>query len=1234
MDLYRRTFTLTVMRQFIRRTRGIRRICYLKAGKKGTQTGPVFPPPYQHDRPTGGIGFNVTPPSGCTPLQREALHLMSIIIDLPRAELDGHRYPLNRCRLPVFRQEGNLVAKMVTIALQGRCNMRRASNPMSDRSIPTTTGDESTAIELAVVPLPPSAATSGRFRSSISMRTTQRIRLPESGPKQDEGAPNSTACPGWGSALVINHNGRFDAVAPPRHGRFRCPSTANSHPESKQDEMKKRETPNRVRDMARFVRACQGPGLEPGTEHSNDVDARTKRSLEVASTGPGCGVEIRLYLSRGGRRAPMKVPSKTGLLYCSIQRPRDLYGYTTEYGLSLKPVSRVNTPIIPGLSAVLWPESATGFVSPLLCKEQGAEETSKQGTHQDHGFMDGNPNPYPSQLLGVSKHFTSKPISQANRVPRGVAGEKYGCRCLLRDFLPGWLDLYGANIAPQQLSVDPAIQHKGVYYVTSNEEIMPSEIMPSTDAGSRIDDIGRPATTFPRPGGPAAACTRLPPLLEWRSIHQMAGLTECTFRLQNPIERVQLLEQTPFEAAWSLTSPQSSVIWPGGVRAAAPGGARYLIDEYPDLTLLDCSDMQFRPRSKVMSQSQVKSLKASVNLKRKHRGCSDGNSCRHSIELHSDFGIKSNFSPMLVQADKSMWIRQLSILDLSSPRAYGLHDVALRPFRTSRLNFRISFAIERITVVSKHIPAAMLTGDSPGYRKAHDLARWDFENFILRLLHNFATRIRPRMVLFSKRKCSLPAVPGTSPFAAQGWFFNFPKSLRLLPGFVFHDRRMSQQDQQASRSALSYSSTHQASPTQASYTDQDTSELLRKLQETTIAALRTSNNTMDSHGGGSSKGTSPDDKGKGYDQYAIFDGLLPRIETRGQSKNSSKKSSGKKKESKGSIEEVTAVSLSQFDVDASSELIRRALRATFGFRHGVSSRTTHLLDLIYFRLSVNIQVVVLSLTLFATSGLCHSFRVESGRQRPPKNMGGMEGHAPRHSSGHGAKGRVPCAFRLPVLSVNAKVARKLSELKPNVPVNQPLFLPPNTGTLATPSLASNNFMSRTWKQMQLANTGLQQVNSMDPSPSTDLKATGSVSGSQSFPPFRRNKAPRRKMRSEHGRRVGRRVDLEENRISDARSTTCRNFDFLQTSLLREASRDDKQILSRETPDRKFGKLSGALVSGQATEPGSVIRRAAARHKQHLVFCKEYLPLRERGIHNLLIPRLLLWLANHFDFVSI
>ncbi|KAK0373170.1 hypothetical protein CLIM01_09483 [Colletotrichum limetticola] len=122
---------------------------------------------------------------------------------------------------------------------------------------------------------------------------------------------------------------------------------------------------------------------------------------------------------------------------------------------------------------------------------------------------------------------------------------------------------------------------------------------------------------------------------------------------------------------------------------------------------------------------------------------------------------------------------------------------------------------------------------------------------------------------------------------------------------------MSQQDQQASRSALSYSSTHQASPTQASYTDQDTSELLRKLQETTIAALRTSNDTMDSHGGGGSKGTSPDDKGKGYDQYAIFDGLLPRIETRGQSKNSSKKSSGKKKESKGSSQQYVSTADNQ-----------------------------------------------------------------------------------------------------------------------------------------------------------------------------------------------------------------------------------------------------------------------------------------------------------------------------------
>nr|XP_036582763.1 uncharacterized protein CTRU02_07316 [Colletotrichum truncatum]KAF6791554.1 hypothetical protein CTRU02_07316 [Colletotrichum truncatum] len=111
---------------------------------------------------------------------------------------------------------------------------------------------------------------------------------------------------------------------------------------------------------------------------------------------------------------------------------------------------------------------------------------------------------------------------------------------------------------------------------------------------------------------------------------------------------------------------------------------------------------------------------------------------------------------------------------------------------------------------------------------------------------------------------------------------------------------MSQQGQQPLRNSMS-SSSHQT-PIQAVHAQQNASDLLRKLQESTIAALRTSSNTMDPHNsyGSGSKGTSPDDKGKGYDQTAIFDGLLPRIETRGQSKGSSKKSSGKKKESKGS----------------------------------------------------------------------------------------------------------------------------------------------------------------------------------------------------------------------------------------------------------------------------------------------------------------------------------------------
>ncbi|TQN72637.1 hypothetical protein CSHISOI_02887 [Colletotrichum shisoi] len=118
---------------------------------------------------------------------------------------------------------------------------------------------------------------------------------------------------------------------------------------------------------------------------------------------------------------------------------------------------------------------------------------------------------------------------------------------------------------------------------------------------------------------------------------------------------------------------------------------------------------------------------------------------------------------------------------------------------------------------------------------------------------------------------------------------------------------MNQQDQQPHQHSMSPTSSRQPPPIQTTYTPKETCDLLRKLQENTIAALRTSNNnTMSSNnpygGGGSSKGTSPDDKNNAYDQYAIFDGLLPRIETRGQSKHSSKKSSGKKKEGKSSGE--------------------------------------------------------------------------------------------------------------------------------------------------------------------------------------------------------------------------------------------------------------------------------------------------------------------------------------------
>ncbi|KAF9870766.1 hypothetical protein CkaCkLH20_11665 [Colletotrichum karsti] len=98
---------------------------------------------------------------------------------------------------------------------------------------------------------------------------------------------------------------------------------------------------------------------------------------------------------------------------------------------------------------------------------------------------------------------------------------------------------------------------------------------------------------------------------------------------------------------------------------------------------------------------------------------------------------------------------------------------------------------------------------------------------------------------------------------------------------------------------MSSSSSRQAS---IQYSQQNTSDLLRKLQETTIAALRTSSSAMDSNTSysSSSKGTSPDQKGKGYDSTVLFDGLLPRIETRGQCKGPYDKSSSKKKEGKSS----------------------------------------------------------------------------------------------------------------------------------------------------------------------------------------------------------------------------------------------------------------------------------------------------------------------------------------------
>ncbi|KAK1593961.1 uncharacterized protein LY79DRAFT_165103 [Colletotrichum navitas] len=119
---------------------------------------------------------------------------------------------------------------------------------------------------------------------------------------------------------------------------------------------------------------------------------------------------------------------------------------------------------------------------------------------------------------------------------------------------------------------------------------------------------------------------------------------------------------------------------------------------------------------------------------------------------------------------------------------------------------------------------------------------------------------------------------------------------------------MSKNEQQRLQHSTSSTSSPQASPIQTRYTPQEADDLLRKLQETTIEALRTSSNDMDSSnsyggGGSSSKGTSPDDGSKSYDQPVIFDGLLPRIETRGQSKHASKKKSGKKKEDKSSSQQ-------------------------------------------------------------------------------------------------------------------------------------------------------------------------------------------------------------------------------------------------------------------------------------------------------------------------------------------
>ncbi|KAK2052736.1 hypothetical protein LY76DRAFT_650349 [Colletotrichum caudatum] len=150
---------------------------------------------------------------------------------------------------------------------------------------------------------------------------------------------------------------------------------------------------------------------------------------------------------------------------------------------------------------------------------------------------------------------------------------------------------------------------------------------------------------------------------------------------------------------------------------------------------------------------------------------------------------------------------------------------------------------------------------------------------------------------------------------------------------------MSEKEQQRIQHSASSTSPPQASssssssssslPIQTRYAPREAHDLLRKLQENTIEALRTLSNNMNSSssygggggGGSSSKGTSPDGGSKSHDQSAMFDGLLPRIETRGQSKHGSKKSGGgKKKEGKSSSQQY-AVSLTD-DKTAGADVSR------------------------------------------------------------------------------------------------------------------------------------------------------------------------------------------------------------------------------------------------------------------------------------------------------------------------